>query len=501
LKVSIFSGNIGLRLFAASLLAILAVVLQIVLCSAQASDAKQAGPKVVEATFPFPPPMQWKIGGNPFGEMEVSIVGLAWGPADSPQMISKGSEVHGQGAAKDYPDRPYALGICLRAVLPRPAQPQTIQLSGLVRIKNVHGDIEYPSVLAASGFAGLFVVPAGVNDVPFHGGDTAEHWDFFPVSPEQKEFLFQVIPPSHTPILSFRVRVKDNGFELTKTSPESDEHLQFTAHYGGTVGAKSRLWFELSIVGADLSGDAPFAYGDKAAWLKGKVDSLGNFKLNEYYPESQLVGIFDGKFSQDYRAMRGYLSKPDGSGLEPFEFQETGPPGLAGASAPGVPSCPTDNTPAGWKTYVNDKYRFCFSYPPNYTPIAEPWREYTDDPEYFRQIGEAVDEGRAFYLQDTQHPDARLCITIATQAWDLNSLTKSAPTGQETPPEPKIIDGQVFYYYGPGGGGVCYPDQFFYDLRGKPLSISFSGPCVNDRTPTPATKEIEQKLLATFRTF
>jgi hypothetical protein len=63
------------------------------------------------------------------------------------------------------------------------------------------------------------------------------------------------------------------------------------------------------------------------------------------------------------------------------------------------------------------------------------------------------------------------------------------------------MDGEVFYYYGPGGGGVCYPDQFFYDLRGKPLSISFAGPCVEDKTPTASTKEMEQKLLATFRTF
>jgi hypothetical protein len=78
LKVSIFSEDIGLRLFAASLLAILAVVLQSVLCSAQAPDAKQAGPKVVEETFPFPPPVQWKTGDNFFGEMEVSVAGVAW---------------------------------------------------------------------------------------------------------------------------------------------------------------------------------------------------------------------------------------------------------------------------------------------------------------------------------------------------------------------------------------------------------------------------------------
>jgi len=50
------------------------------------------------------------------------------------------------------------------------------------------------------------------------------------------------------------------------------------------------------------------------------------------------------------------------------------------------------------------KYRFCFSYPPNYTPIAEPWQEkYTHDqgdPEYANAIREAVEEGRSAQLQD-----------------------------------------------------------------------------------------------------
>jgi hypothetical protein len=487
----------------ASVVILLAVLPLVVSLAGQEPGANQSTSKVLQETFEFPPPVQWKMGGSAFGEMEISVVGLAWGPADSPQMISKGGEVHGQGAPRIYPDRPYALGICLRAVSPKPTQPQTIQMSGLVRIKNLDGSIEYPSVLTTAGFAGLFVFPGGVSDIPFLGSDTAEHWDFFPVSPDEKEFLFQVIPPMKSPILSFRVRVKDNKLAIEKVSPATEAPIQFTAHYGGTLGADSRLWFELSIIGSELSGFSPGGQYGKTLWFKGKVDSLGNFKLNEYYPENQLMGILDGKFSQDYRQMSGYFSKPDGSGLEPFELEETDPPGLG--VAPGVPPCPTEYKPAGWKTYVNDKYRFCFSYPPNYTPIAEPWQEkYTHDqgdPEYANAIREAVEEGRSAQLQDTRHPDDALWVSVDTKGWDLESLMKYEPTGQDSPPEPKIIDGQVFYYYGPGGGGVCYPDQFFYDLRGRPLSISFTGPCVDDKTPAPETKEIEQKILATFRTF
>jgi hypothetical protein len=54
----------------------------------------------------------------------------------------------------------------------------------------------------------------------------------------------------------------------------------------------------------------------------GKIDSLGNFELKEFYPKDNVTGLLRGKFSLDYRVMTGYFSKPDGSRLEPFEFQE-----------------------------------------------------------------------------------------------------------------------------------------------------------------------------------
>lgn len=51
------------------------------------------------------------------------------------------------------------------------------------------------------------------------------------------------------------------------------------------------------------------------------------------------------------------------------------------------------------------------------------------------------------------------------------------------------------------GGGVSYPDGYYFNLKGKILLIDFDGPYENDKTPTPATKEMERKLLATFRVF
>jgi hypothetical protein len=78
---------------------------------------------------------------------------------------------------------------------------------------------------------------------------------------------------------------------------------------------------------------------------------------------------------------------------------------------------------------------------------------------------------------------------------------KMAPTGYDSPPEPVRLGKHTFYYYGPGGGGVSYPDGYYYNLRGKILVIYFDGPYENDKTPTAATKTMEKKVVGTFREF
>lgn len=271
---------------------------------------------ILEEKLAFPPPIQWRMG-----EAEFSLIALAWGPANSPGMISKGREL-GRGEKPEFfSNRPYALAVCLRATLPRPVH--GLRLSGLVRIKNVDGNIEYPSDLTPSGFVSPFVVPAGVNDVSFNGTETTEHWDLFPVSPDEKEFLFQVILPSSSSMLFFRVIVKDNSFVIINVSPGAEAiALQFTKTFSGAVGADSKVNLQLTNRRSELSGTEQYARIGKTLWLKGTVDSLGNFVLKEYYPKDQVTGIFQGKFSQNYGAMTGYFSKPDGSRLQPFEFRE-----------------------------------------------------------------------------------------------------------------------------------------------------------------------------------
>ncbi len=163
--------------------------------------------------------------------------------------------------------------------------------------------------------------------------------------------------------------------------------------------------------------------------------------------------------------------------------------------------CPAGNTPKGWVVYIDRAHGFCFSYPPVYTPSAESWLdEYKSQPDYWRTLSEAVHEGRLLQLQHKKFKDASIWVWLRPAQFDLESFVKGAPMGSESPPEPIKIGRYTFYYYGPGGGGVCYPDEYFFNLRGKTLNIDFDGPCRNDKTPTPEIKEIERRLLPTFRT-
>jgi hypothetical protein len=84
----------------------------------------------------------------------------------------------------------------------------------------------------------------------------------------------------------------------------------------------------------------------------------------------------------------------------------------------------------------------------------------------------------------------------------LSGLAAFAPTGMEDFPPRRIhATHAAFYYYGAGGGGVDYPDSYYFGLRGSTYSFQFIGPYDGDKTPSSVTKEIEPKLLASFRAF
>lgn len=124
---------------------------------------------------------------------------------------------------------------------------------------------------------------------------------------------------------------------------------------------------------------------------------------------------------------------------------------------------------------------------------------------------ETTRKSRLFALQDTRDEGSGVLVLFDNRPFDLQSFATTyrtdmdpywgAPSDAEFPPGRMQVGGKTFYYYGAGGGGVCYPDKYYFDLKGKTLRIIFDGPCVDDKTPSPETKKIEAQMLAILRTF
>jgi len=282
---------------------------------------------ILTKNLDFPPPVQWTVQN-----IQVSLIGIAWGPANSPEMISKSREDVHVRKPEFYPDRSYVLALDFRAKLPNISSISMSGQSGLVRIKNVDGDIEPPMQLTPAGFVPFSGSP-GIYDLRFKGENSTEYWDLFPSSPDQKEFLFEVLSPTGigstpgTAKLSFKIIRKDDNFIIINASPGAESScLSFTRSFAGTVGANVGVKLQLTRQNAALSGTEQYSRIGTTLWLKGTADSLGNVVIEERYPKDVVTGIFKGSFSQGCRAISGLFSKPDGSRLQPFEVREVGTP-------------------------------------------------------------------------------------------------------------------------------------------------------------------------------
>lgn len=146
---------------------------------------------------------------------------------------------------------------------------------------------------------------------------------------------------------------------------------------------------------------------------------------------------------------------------------------------------PTPDPTANWKTYENQEYNFQFKYPSTY--------ENTGKPEDLSRVG-------LIALDSFNNSDktARIDVYLDSNEFSLDNLKHYAPT-DGMKPIPEIIGKNTFYYYGPGGGGVEYPDQYFFDLKDHILYFIFSGPYINDKTPSQETKNLEKEIFSTFK--
>lgn len=294
--------------------------------------AKPSESKIIVKSLPFPSPVQWRLNADN-RSADISLTGVAWGPADAPEMIAKVSEQYPNEKPEQFSDRSYVIALSFRARMSTPLLDMRTR-SGLVRIKDADGNTEPPWDVTSSGLV------QKNYDIHFAMGNvSAQYWDFFPVPREQNEFLFEVHSPAQS-VLYFRVIRKDGDFEIINSTPDAQSNcLQFEKSFGGSIGADCVVSLQIARQKELLSGTERYAKTGNAAGLTGVVDSLGNFMIEERYPKS-VSGIFKGKFDVGYQTMSGYFSKPDGSDLQPFEFHELQPTNAQGQGREQAPSQP-----------------------------------------------------------------------------------------------------------------------------------------------------------------
>jgi hypothetical protein len=164
--------------------------------------------------------------------------------------------------------------------------------------------------------------------------------------------------------------------------------------------------------------------------------------------------------------------------------------------------CKGDDSHAGWRIYVNHEFRFCLLYPPSYHELPAPPRDEFSSTRLF--LGNLMLNN----LPPGTHGgpvnnEAGFGFVSIPKDFSVKQMqTCCAPTGlDDIPPATVRLGKRVFYFYGAGGGGVDYPDQYLMELNGKILSIQFGGPWKDSKSPIEETKRLETKILSTLQTF
>lgn len=150
----------------------------------------------------------------------------------------------------------------------------------------------------------------------------------------------------------------------------------------------------------------------------------------------------------------------------------------------------------GWLEYFDKTHGFCFYYPPAYR--IEP-----------SAAAESQGEGKTlvrFVSGTPRRADAgdkggaSIVVSLLPGRFQHRALTRYAPTGETRPPAATQLGTGTFYYYGPGGGGIAYPDTYYFNLRGLILRLVFDGPYNREgKSPTAATQALEHAVLSSFR--
>ena len=153
--------------------------------------------------------------------------------------------------------------------------------------------------------------------------------------------------------------------------------------------------------------------------------------------------------------------------------------------------CAGESGISEWLEYSNDDLHLSFKYPPRYHVAKVTWRN----------------QGEFKLLVSLRNKNNGAIISLGTMSGTLDpqKLPPYAPTGVMKPPTLIKIGDRQFYYYGRGGGGVSYPDQYFWSDGINTYQAIFDGPYSASHdpnfppnSPTRCTKRLENALLNTF---
>lgn len=175
--------------------------------------------------------------------------------------------------------------------------------------------------------------------------------------------------------------------------------------------------------------------------------------------------------------------------------------GSASAGAGARDPCALHPTHSGWRVFVDYHDGFCFEYPPRYRRAPAVFAPGYMPAPHIRFIARLTTQPSPYLGATSANPKvATIDVMDQGVPFHPQDLAQFAPTDGMRPQLIRAAH-RDFYLFGPGGGGVQYPDSFYFAIRGRTFSIDFYGPYSNDKTPNFVTKKIEPQVLASFRTF
>jgi hypothetical protein len=136
-----------------------------------------------------------------------------------------------------------------------------------------------------------------------------------------------------------------------------------------------------------------------------------------------------------------------------------------------------------WVKYVNREYGFSFWYPDTYRPAKADDLCMNND--YRRYL---------LCLERSDNSEAAIWVTLV-----IAEPFKLYPDKSDTMPRRQLIGRHVFYSQVVGSMAVGFADNYDLNLKGKKLEFEF-GPD-DGVDPGAVTRQLEPRILKTFRTF